>query len=125
MKLICLLLIISFLSHSLGIPLYFAGLFSKSISIFRLPSFYHFFFGGLPQYFSNHSTFLREYNFVGFNELPSLVCWCNVLYHHRPQRSTFFRRVRWDLTCVRCDVLHLSIISFLEYVSLHTSATTV
>ena len=42
--------------------------------------------------------------FVGFNKLPSLVCWCIVIHHHRPQEPTLFQRVRWDFMCVQCDV---------------------
>ena len=71
---------------------------------FSIPAFYHFFLVGLPAYFSNHSPFLREHIFVGFNEFPSLVCWCTVIHHHLPQGPTLFRIVRWDFTCVQCYV---------------------
>ena len=47
--------------------------------------FYHIFGVGLPAYFSNHNPFLREHIFVGFNEFPSLVCWCTVIPYHWPQ----------------------------------------
>ena len=92
------------LNLSLSVPLYFAG------CILRLwPFFYSiflsFFFGvGLPAYLSNHNPFSREHIFVGFNEFPSLVYWCTVIHHHRPQGPTLFRRVRWDFTCVQCYV---------------------
>ena len=59
---------------------------------------------GLPAFLSNHNPFSREHIFVGFNEFPSLVYWCTVIHHHRPQGPTLFRGVRWDFTCVQCDV---------------------
>ena len=67
---------------------------------------FHFitFVGGLPAYFSNHSAFSRGHIFVGFNEFPSLMCWCTVIHHHRQQGPTLFRRVRWDFMCM-CSVL--------------------
>ena len=32
------------------------------------------------------------------------MCWCIVIHHHRPQVPTLFLRVRWDFTCVQCDM---------------------
>ena len=46
--------------------------------------------------------FLKEHMFVGFNEFPSLLCWCTVTHHHRP--PPLFQRVRLDFTCEQCDV---------------------
>ena len=75
------------------------------VNFIRLwPFFYsHLFiiFGvGLPAYLSNHNPFSREHIFVSFNEFPSLVYWCTVIHHHRPQGPTLFQRARWD--CVIC-----------------------
>ena len=93
----------SFLFLSLSVLLYFAGYILRQWSIFY--SIYNIFLGvGFPAYFSNHSPFSKEYNFVGFNECPSLVCWCTGIHHHRSQGPTLFRRVRWDFTCVQCYV---------------------
>ena len=51
------------------------------------------FFGvGLPSATTVH--FLREHIFVVFNKFPSLMCWCNVIHHHRPQNLLFFEE--WD-----------------------------
>ena len=68
------------------------------------PSFYHFFGVGLPAFLSNHSLFSREHIFLGCNEFPSLVYWYIVFHYNRPNQPTLFRRVRWDFTCVQCDV---------------------
>ena len=59
---------------------------------------------GLSAYFSSHSLFSREHIFVGFNTFLSLMCWWSVIHHHRPQGPTLFQRVRWDFTCVQCNV---------------------
>ena len=59
---------------------------------------------GLPAYLSNHNPFPREHIFGGINKFPSLMFWCIVIHHRRPQGPTLFRRVRWDFTCVQCDV---------------------
>ena len=65
-------------------PLYFAGYFFTSMAVFLLHLFIIFVGVGLPAYFSNHSPFLREHNFVGFNEFPSLMCWCSsIITSHR------------------------------------------
>ena len=69
---------------------------------FSTLSFCHFFAVGLPAYLSIYNPFLREHIFVGFNEFPSLVCWCIIIHNHRPQGPTLLRRVRWDFTCVQC-----------------------
>ena len=51
------------------------------------------------------STFKKKKTlFGGFNEFPFLVCWCTVIHHHRSQGPTLFRRVRWEFTCVQCDL---------------------
>ena len=50
------------------------------------------------------NAFLREHIFIGFNKFPSLVCWCIVIHYHQLQWPTLFRRMRWDSTCVPCDV---------------------
>ena len=65
---------------------------------------YHIFGVGLSSYFSNHSLSSREHIFVGFNKFPSLMCWCTVIHHHWPQGPTLFQRVKWDFTCVQCNV---------------------
>ena len=57
---------------------------------------------GIPAYLSNHSPFLRELSSMGFNEFPSLVCWCIVTDNRG--LLYFFQRVRWDFMCVHCDV---------------------
>ena len=46
----------------------------------------------------------KMHNFVGFNEFPSLVYWNIVIHHHQPQGPTLFGRVRWDFTCLQCNV---------------------
>ena len=74
---------------------------------FSTPSFFIIFGVGLPAYLSNHNLFSREHifvNFVGLNDFPSLVYWCTVIHHHRPQGPTLIQRVRWDFTRVQCDV---------------------
>ena len=38
------------------------------------------------------------------SKFPSLVFWYTVIHHHRPQGPTLFLRVRWDFTCVQCNV---------------------
>ena len=83
--------------------------FICGVNFLRLWSFFYSIFFiilrvGLPAYLSNHNPFLREHIFVGFNEFPSLVYWCTIILHHRPQGPTLFRRVRWEFTCVQCDV---------------------
>ena len=85
------------LSLTLCVPLYFA----KSLRLY--PFFSHFLGVGLLAYFSNHSPFSREHNFIGLNELSSLVCWCTVIHHHRPQGTTLFQRVRWDFMSSVCS----------------------
>ena len=80
----------------MGLIYYICGRFSTNLFII---------FGvGLHAYLSNQNPFSREHIFVGFNEFPSLMCWCIVIHHHRPQGPTLFRRVRWDFTYVQCDV---------------------
>ena len=66
-----------------------------SVAVFLL-DFYHIFGVGLPAYFFLATTdpLLREHIFVGFNKFRSLVCWCAVIYHHRPHGPTLYRRVR-------------------------------
>ena len=84
-------------------PPLICGVYFYVFGCFSTPSF--IIFGvGLPAYLSNHNPFSREHIFVGFNEFPSPVHWCTVIHHHRPQGPTLFRRVRWDFTCVQCDV---------------------
>ena len=51
---------------------------------------------GLPAYFSNHSPFLSEV-------LTGFLLSCSVIHHHRPQRPTLIKRVRWYFTCVQCN----------------------
>ena len=54
---------------------------------------------GLHAYF-NHSLFLTEHIFVGFNEFPSPVCWCTVIHHHRP---SFFSKSKMGFyVCAAC-----------------------
>ena len=92
-------------SLSLSIPLLIYGVnfFFTFVAVFLLYLF--IIFGvGLPPYLSNHNPFLREHIFVGFKEFPSLVYWCTVIRHHQPQVPPLFRKVRWDFTCVQCDV---------------------
>ena len=78
------------------------NLWGKFLS-FRL--FFHsiFFFNFLEQVsllsLSNHNPFLCEHIFEGFNKFPSLVYQCTVIHH-----PILFRRVRWNFTCVQCDV---------------------
>ena len=74
-----------------------------SVTVFLL-HFITFFGVGLPAYLINNNPFSKEHIFVGFNEFPSLVCWCIVIHYHRPQGPTLFQRVRWDFTCVQSDV---------------------
>ena len=62
-----------------------------SMAVFLLQLFFIIFGVGLPAYFSNHSPFSKEHIFVGFNEFPSLVYWCIVIHHHRPQGPTLFQ----------------------------------
>ena len=84
-------------------PFYLWGQFFTFVAVFLLHLF--IIFGvGLPAYLSNHNLFSREHIIVGFNEFPSLVYWCTVIHHHRPQGPTPFRRVRWDFLCVQCNV---------------------
>ena len=65
------------------------GLFFTFVVVFLLHLF--IIFGvGLAAYLSNHNLLSREHIFVGFNEFPSLVYWCTVIHHHRPQRPTLF-----------------------------------
>ena len=71
---------------------------------FSTLSFLIIFGVGLPAYLSNHNPFSREHILVGSNEFPSLMYWCTVIHHHRPQGPTLFRTVRWDFTCVQCYV---------------------
>ena len=80
---------------SLSVPLWYVGLSFYVCGRFSTQSFFYHFFGvGLPAYLSNHNLFLREHIFVGFNKFPSLVYWCTIIHHHRPQGPTLFRRVR-------------------------------
>ena len=91
------------LSLSQRSPLNLWGQYFTFVAVFLLHLF--IIFGvGLPAYLSNHNPFSREHIFEGFNEFPSLVNWCTVIHHHRPQGPTLFRRVRWDFTCVQCSV---------------------
>ena len=71
------------------------------VDVFLLHLFINLFEVGLPAYLSIHSPFSKEHIFVGFNEFPSLVCWCIVIYHHRPEGHTLVGRVRWDFMCVQ------------------------
>ena len=87
---------------SISIPLYLQGLLS--LQPFFYSNFTIIFLVGLHAYFSNHCPFLREHIFTGYNEFPSLVCWCTVIHHHRPQEPLLFRRERWDFTCVQSYV---------------------
>ena len=80
-----------------GVIFYVCGRFSTPS--FYLPASFRFL-----AYLSNHNSFSREHIFVGFSEFPSLVYWCIAIHHHRPQGLTFFRRVKWDFACVKCDV---------------------
>ena len=85
-------------------PFQFVGSIFLRLWPFFYSIFLSFFGVCLPAYLSNHNPFSREHIFVGFNEFPSLVYWCTVIHHHRPQGPTLFRRVRWDFTCVQCNV---------------------
>ena len=76
------------------------GVYFTSMAVFLLQLFFYHFFGvGLPAYFSNHSPFLREHIFVSFNEFPSLMFWCTVIHHHRPQGPTLFQREMGFYVC--------------------------
>ena len=79
-------------------------LFSFTFVAVFLPNLLVFLRADLPVYLSNHNPFSGEHFFVGFNKFPSLVCWCIVIHYHRPQEPTLFQKVRWDLTCVQCNV---------------------
>ena len=58
----------------------------------------------LPDLFHNENQ-MEDIELYADNNLSlSLVCWCVVIHHHRPQEPTLFRRVRWDFMCVQCDV---------------------
>ena len=92
------------LSLSLSVPLLFVGLIYYVCGRFSTPFLFIILGVGLPAYLSNHNLLSREHIFVGFNEFSSLVYWCSVIHHHRPQGPTLFRRVRWDFTCVQCYV---------------------
>ena len=59
---------------------------------------------GLPAYLGNHNPFSWEHIFVGFKKFPSLVCWCTVIHHQRPQGPYLFWSVSWDFSGVQCDV---------------------
>ena len=86
-----------------GVCVLWIRLVFMSVAVFLLHLF--IIFGvGLSVYLSNHNPFSREHIFVGFNQFPSLVCWGTVIHHHRSQRPTLFRKVRWDFTCVQCNV---------------------
>ena len=83
----------------LSIPFILLGYFLHLWPFFSTPSFLSFFLVGLLTYFSNHSPFFRDHNFVGFNKFPSLMCWCTVIHHHRPQKPTLFQRDGILLVC--------------------------
>ena len=93
-------------------PFILWGYLFKSVSVFLLHLFIIFFFlwVGLPEFFSNNSPFSTEHTFVSFNELNSLVCWCTVIQHHRPQGATLFRRVRRKFTRI-CSVMRIHVTS--------------
>ena len=78
-------------------PFILLGYFLRLWPLYSI--FFHHFLVGLPAYFSNHSPFFREHNFVGFNKFPSLMCWCTVIHHHRPQKPTLFQRDGILLVC--------------------------
>ena len=69
-------------------PFILRGIFFSRLWPFFYFSFLSFFEAGLPAYFSNHSPFLRELNFVG-------LWWCTVIHHHRPQGPTQGCSVLW------------------------------
>ena len=74
------------------IPLLICGVNFYVCGRFSTPFFLKSFFGvGLPAYLSNHNPFSREHIFEGFNEFLLHGC-------------SLFRRVRWDLVCVQCNV---------------------
>ena len=80
------------LSHSLSVLLEFVGLMFTFVAVFLLHLF--IIFGvGLPAYLNIHNPFSRKHILVGFNEFPSLVCWCIVVHHHRLKGHILFRRV--------------------------------
>ena len=54
-----------------------------------------------PQSVFEGAHFLQAFS---FKEFPSLVCWCIVIHHDRPQGPTLFQRGRLDFTCVQCNV---------------------
>ena len=70
--------------------------------ILRLWSF--FFWSRSPRIPQQPQSVFEGAHFLSLNKFPSLVCWCIVIHHHRPQGPTLLRRVRWDFTCVQCDV---------------------
>ena len=55
------------------------GYFFYVCGFFLLASFINFGIG-LPTYFNNNSKFLSEPIIVGFNEIPSFVCWCTDIH---------------------------------------------
>ena len=83
-------------------PFILWGYFSTSVTVFLFHLFIIFSVGFLA-YFCNHNPFLREHIFVGFNEFPSLVCWCTVIHHHQPQGPTlFWREMGLYMCAVQC-----------------------
>ena len=96
---------------SLSIPLYFAvfwvffflGLWSFFYSVFS-PIFFLLFWVGLQMYFRNYSPFSREHIlkvFTGF----LLLCVVALSFIFSGHRGLFFfQRMRWDFTCVQCNV---------------------
>ena len=53
-----------------------------TVCVFDFFFFLNIFGVGIPAYFSNHSLFLREHIFGGFNEFPSLMYLCTVIHQH-------------------------------------------
>ena len=86
----CLCYVYFSLSLSQRSPLIFRVDFFTIVAVFLLHLFFIIFGVGLPAYLSNHNPFSREHIFVGFNEFPSLVHWCAVIHHDRPQGPTLF-----------------------------------
>ena len=91
------------LSLSFNIHLQFAGYILRLWPFFYSKFFIIFFQQISPLTLATIVRFLKHI-FVGFKEFTSLVCWCNVMFHHWPQGPTLFRRVRWDFTCVQCNM---------------------
>ena len=79
-----------------GLIFYVCGFFSAL-------SFYHF-WSKSPCILQQLKCIFEGARFCRFNKFHSLVCLCIVIHHHRPQMQTLFRRVRWHLTGVQCDV---------------------